>query len=196
MDARTALLAAIGICGFLILLLSFAPWIHFEGTEPGVDVRSISFSIPGTQIGRVVGSEGDGDIADQTDNRCTCRGDIGDGYITALLGILITVSAFGAMWRLPIRGATLVAALGSLAALAVATYNAVTAWEATAAIDPESDLFIVTGDATAWLWLLVGVSAASAILCGFVWSLSVSKESVSEDLPEEEHVAEGANGWA
>ena len=201
MDARRVLLVAIGVCGLLIAALSFASWIRFENLGNDTTARGdyVTVSIQGTEIGRIIGNDDLSltEAAEVTTNPCTCRGNIGDGHLTAILGVVIAVAAaIGIGWRSRIRGATLVAALCSLMALVISGYNAVTIWKALAAPDPNSNFIEMSGETTAWLWALVATSIASAILCGAVWALSVSKVEDGEEMTNEEPVAEGANGWA
>jgi hypothetical protein len=201
MDARTVLLVAIGLCGLLITALSFAPWIRFEnlGLDTVAKGDYVTVSIQGTEIGRVIGNDDVSirEAAEVAVNPCTCRGSIGDGHLTAVLGVVIAVAAAtGIGWRGAIRGATLVAALGSLAVLIVSGYNAVTIWKALAAPEANSEFIEMSGDTTAGLWALVATSIASAILCGTVWALSVSKLEDGDDLADDEPIAEGMNGWA
>ncbi len=201
MDARTALLLAIGLCGLLITALSFAPWIRFENLAGDFfgEGQLVSFSIPGTEIGRVIGND-DVSLSQASEdalNPCTCRGSTGDGYLTAALGVVIgAAAALGIVWRGSIRAATLAAALGSLAALVVAGYNAVTIWWARGAATANAEFHALSGDATMWLWTLVATAITGAVLCGTVWALSVSKEPEVDESVDDELIAEGANGWA
>jgi hypothetical protein len=196
--ATRLVLLFIAALGLLIIALSFAPWVKFEGTVPGADVAVVSISISGTEIGRVVGDDYNqpADVADQHTNPCSCRGDKGDGHITAVLGIVVTIGALVglAMPRL-VRGATLTVAVSSLAALVVAGWNAMTTWSAVGARDLESTFVELSGQVTPALWALTTVAAATAILCGVVWALTATP-APEEKILEEEVIPEGLNGWA
>ncbi len=196
--AVRVVLFAIAICGLLIIGLSFAPWVQFEniGDNPG---DYVSFSIPGTQIGRVVGDDYNqpADVADQRTNPCSCRGDAGDGYITALLGAFVIAGAGAALfWSGLTRWATLLVAFSSLGALVVAGWNAMTTWRAVGAPDLQSTFVELSGDVTPQLHALTALSALTAILCGVVWALSTSAAPAEDELTDEETLPEGANGWA
>ena len=133
----------IAVCGLLIVALSFAPWVHFENRRQGSPRATyVSFSITGTEIGRVVGDDyaQPADVADQDTNPCSCRGDAGDGYITARAGRDRDRRRRdrGLAWPRAVRGATLVVALPRWRRLVVAGWNAMTTWKAVGAPDLES----------------------------------------------------------
>jgi hypothetical protein len=196
-----AILFLIALLGLAIIGLSFSSWVKFENV--GTDIMApgdyVSFSIPGTEIGRVVGDDYSqpADVADQETNPCSCRGDVGDGYITAALGAIIVAGAVaGLVWPRLVRAATLVVALSALAALVVAGWNAVTEWQAVGAPDLESNVVELSGDVTPQLYLLTAFSAVAAVLCGLVWALTPRVSTAEDETHEEEQVPEGANGWA
>jgi len=195
-DPRLVLLA-LAICGLLVIGLSFAPWLNFEGTIAAADGSRTSFDLNGTDVSRLrdLESVGRQDI-EEKDGWCSCRVDLGDGYFTALLGLgLLTVVGLNVLTG-GNRPAALFAVTVSVGALGLTGWNAVADWGALT-YSPDALLEEVEGSPTAWLWLLVAVEVAAAVLGTVLW---VIVREADEDYDEYEDgegpLPEGLNGWA
>jgi hypothetical protein len=168
---HTGIIVALAACGVLVVVLSFLPWVSFEG-EDLVNSGTFEFGVPGTELSRLRGPDyyQPADIADQTTDVCTCRAEFGDGYITAILGGLIVVAAVLAV---AVRGnariAPVLAIAASLTAFALAGYNAAGEWQAVGAQTQDDPFVEMTGTVLPALYLLTALAAASAVLGAVLW---------------------------
>jgi hypothetical protein len=174
---HTGLLLALGACGALMILLSALPWITFTSIDyaDGLDFVTLpdtSISISGLETSRLRDTETiDRGTIQEVDEWCSCRVGFGDGYLVAGLGLgIIAAAAIGYLsWRL--RFAGMAAMAFATIALFIAGYNALGDWGAFA-WTPERQTEVLEGEITPFLWALVAVSAAAAVLGGVLWSLA------------------------
>lgn len=182
--------------------LSFAPWISFTSAVPALaGTPDAEIDVPGSRLSAFRDREliGRSEVPSE-DGWCSCRVGFGDGYFTALLGLMIGGGAVAAMFfghtaRLP--GLAIIA---GLTALALTGYNAFAEWRALAYTNI-SFLEEVKGSRTAWLYLLLGVEALAAVLGAVLWGiLQQDADGYDEDGPDElsgrdAPLPEGLDAW-
>ena len=194
---RRQLIIGLAVCGALISLLSFAPWVRFhsisdELTTPGAPQASVR--VRGTHISRLRDKESlDRTDVQDVDGWCSCYVSVGDGYLTALLGVLLMAAAAAAYVGGRDRPAAMVGVVASMGALAVAGFNGIASWQAYVWTNLQA-LEITDGAVQAWLWLLVAAAAVAAVLAGLLWGAGaeeVHEEMLAEEEEEEwEEIAE------
>jgi MFS family permease len=188
---RLQLITGIALCGVLIAMLSFAPWVRFhsisdELTTPGAPEASVR--VRGTHLSRYRDEESllQGDVKNEN-GWCSCRVSTGDGYLTAALGVLVMGVAAAAYSLGRDRSAGIVGVAAALGALGVAGYNAIGKWQAYVWTDLQA-LEVTKGAVQVWLWLLVAVAAIGAVLAGLLWGAGA--EEVHDELLAEEEEEE------
>jgi hypothetical protein len=201
----TPLLAAIAVCGFLMIALSFLPWVSFSSIDvevlSPVNLPDTSIPIAGTETSRLRDTEV---ITTTTireeDEWCSCRVAFGDGYITAALGLAIVGAAAVAFFtgRAGIAGS--VGAVAGLISLLLTGYNAMGIWEAFA-WTTERHSEVLEGTITVGLWALVAVSGLASIIGVALFTLARRAEAEDEDYVEyeedaEDYPPERLNAWA
>lgn len=194
---RTPLFAAIAVCGLLIALLSFGPWVRFHSLPPdqtnvlgGVPaVPEASVRISGTHLSRWRDLESveAADVKEEN-NWCSCRVSIGDGYLTALLGLIVAASAGIALatWRDTVVS---VAALpAAIIAFGLAGFNAVADWQALLWTDTGA-LEAVEGTVQPALVLTLVAAAVAAVLAAlaasFATALAMADDAAWEEIEDE-----------
>jgi hypothetical protein len=207
--SRTALIALLAICGVLIVVLSFLPWLSFssidtDSLEPQI-FPDTSIDIAGTETSRLRDIETiERDTIQEVDEWCSCRVDFGDGYVTAIFGLVITAAA-GLAWFAGRTGpAASIATVASAITLAIAAYNAFGEWNAFAWTE-ERHTEALEGTVTPFLWLLVA-SAALAMVAGVaLWT--IARQEIEDEFEEDEYddigageqlnsLARGVSAWA
>jgi hypothetical protein len=195
---RTVLLLAIAACGLLIAALSFAPWVAFESTIGGPD--AVSFDLSGTETSRLRDVETlERNTIQPEDGWCSCRVEIGDGYLTAAMGVLLVAAAGLALATGRDQLATAPGVVLAMIAFAGAGFNAAGEWHALIWTS-ESFTEEVGGSATVWLWLLAAVAAAGALAAGALWTLeratAIAEDEYDVEDGDEEPFEERLNSWA
>jgi hypothetical protein len=194
---RKQLIAGIAVCGVLVTMFSFAPWLRFHSisdalTTPGAAQASVR--VRGTHISRLRDKESLARTDVQSvDGWCSCRVTIGDGYLTAVLGVLLIAAAAAAYVGGRDRPAAMVGVAASLGALGVAGFNGIASWQAYVWTDLQA-LEITDGTVQVWLSLLVAAAAASAVLSGLLWGAG-AEEVHEEILAEEEEEWDEEDGY-
>jgi hypothetical protein len=205
--ARARLIAFAGICGGVIILLSFASWIHFSTIEyeetGGEAINPVSIDLAGTETARSRDRENllAGDVPEE-ENWCSCQVDFGDGYVTAGLGAFVIVSAAGALATRRDRVFAMGIIAGSLGALLLAGYNALGEWHAIAWTRLGQTEF-VDGSVEPALWALLLVAVISTVTGAALWTHALLEEEDEwdeewddEDLQAMNSTGQGANTWA
>lgn len=208
---RPYLLLGVAACAVLMVVLSFLPWVKFEGEAISLGFENtfghFSFSLDGTEVSRLRGPDyaQPADILGQETNPCTCRVDTGDGYITAALGLLLlAVSGAGLFLTAVSRRliAILTIAIGMLA-FVVAGYNALGDWIGVGAPTIDHEFANLDGTVQPALWALVVASVVAAVLGAVMWSLDRAAEREEDDFEYDEETSEPdealterAEGWA
>lgn len=205
---RARLIAFAGICGAVIILLSFASWIHFSTIDyeetAGEAINPVSINLNGTETARSRDRENllAGDVPEE-DGWCSCRVDFGDGYVTAALGAFVIIAAAGALATRRDGVFAIGIIAGSMGALLLAGYNALGKWHAIAWTRLGQTEF-VEGSVEPALWALLLVAAISAVTGAALWTLARFEEEEDEWDEEFEDEAmeamnsmgQGANTWA
>jgi hypothetical protein len=184
---RLQFIGAMALLGLLITLVSFAPWVEFrsvdaEGVTPTAPKAEVTVS--GTSLSRWRDEENLlGHDVQEVDGWCSCHVAAGDGYLTALLGIVIVIAAAGAF----VLGADRPMAMGgvaaSLATFVVAGYNALGEWNAYVWTRLQN-LEVTEGVIQPALYILVAASIAAAVASGLLWGAGA--EEAHEQIQEDE----------
>jgi hypothetical protein len=186
------------VVGILIIVLSFAPWVEFTpDPEALFEGTTFSFSLDGTELSRLRGPDYQqpADISGQEEFPCSCRSGFGDGYIVALMGLLIVAAAVaGIFLRGRERMAATVVIVAALIAFAVAGYNATGIWQGAGARSLDDPFVLLDGDVRAELIALTVLSGVAAVMGAVVWSLLPRGEN--DYVDDEELAAEDAEAWA
>jgi hypothetical protein len=185
---RVQFIAGVALCGVLITMLSFAPWVRFESIEgEGItpDAPKASVSVAGTHISRSRDEESllANDV-ENVDGWCSCRVAAGDGYLTAGLGVLVAGFACAALVSRKDRLFAMAAVSASVAALGLAAYNGLAEWNAYVWTNLQN-LEVTEGTVQPGLIALVVVAMAAAVLAGLLWGAG-AEEMHDERLAEEE----------
>jgi hypothetical protein len=199
---RQQIIIGIAVCGALVTMFSFAPWLRFhsisdELTTAGAPEASVR--VRGTHISRLRDKEtiGRADVQ-EVDGWCSCHVTVGDGYLTALLGVLMIGAAIAAYVGGRDRPAGIVGGAASLGALGVGAYNGVASWQAYVWTHLQA-LEVTDGTVQAWLWLLLAAAAIGAVLSGLLWGAGaeeVHEEIVADEEEwESEESFEGDEEW-
>jgi hypothetical protein len=184
---RLQFIAGIALCGVLITMLSFAPWVRFhsisdELTTPGAPEASIK--VAGTELSRWRNKDslGRNDVQN-VDGWCSCDVSVGDGYLTAFLGIILIAAAAGAFAGGRDRPSGMVGVVASLGVLGVAGYDGIGKWNAYVWTNLQA-LEVAQGTVQLGLILLIVAAAVAAVLSGLLWGAGA--EEVHEEMLEEE----------
>jgi hypothetical protein len=200
--SQTFLLITIALCGALIVLLSFLPWVNFDEDDPfvaGTSLAGLSFTLDGTDVSRLQGAIDLPDARTQGENACTCRADFGDGYLTAIFGAITLATAAGAVVIRSRMGVFVAGAiLASLASVALGGYNATGIWEGVGAHVGSGAFLNMDGDVTFGLFALTALSALASVLGAVVLMIAVreARELEAASIEAEEGELEEAEGWA
>ena len=186
------------LCGVLITLLSFAPWVRFEsieGEDITPDAPKAEVSVAGTRISRWRDEESllRNDV-ENVDGWCSCRVAAGDGYLTAALGVLVAGFAGAALVSRKDRLFAMAAVSASVVALGLAAYNGLAEWNAYVWTNLQN-LEVTEGTVQPGLFGLVLVAIAAAVLSGLLWGAG-AEEVHDEMLAEEEEEQEGGASYA
>jgi hypothetical protein len=198
----TRLYAGLAVCGLLIVVLSFLPWLKFHsGTFEGDTGEKATLTLSGTHTSRWRDIETFGrDTAKEEDGWCSCHVSAGDGYLTGGLGAaLVAFAAFG-WWTKLDRPASIAGGIVSLAALGVAGFDAIADWQAIIYTDLQR-LEATEGSIQPALVTLVAVSALAAVLSGFALGLAWLDDQRDDDdeemmIADENSMTEGGESWA
>lgn len=184
---RLQFIGAMALLGVLIALLSLAPWVEFrsvdaEGVTPEAPKAEVSVS--GYEISRWRDEENllRNDV-ESVDGWCSCRVAVGDGYLTAALGMVLILAAAIAFLVGVDRPMAMGGVVASLAAFAVAGYNGLGEWNAYV-WTPLQQLEVTKGTIQPALWALMAASIVAAIVSGLLWGAGA--EEVHEEMLEEE----------
>jgi len=184
-----------------MIALSFLSWVDFEGADL-VDGGTFSFGVAGTELSRLRGPDyyQPADIADQQTDVCTCRADVGDGYLTAALGAVVTIAAIAGLVLPGRRRLAAIFAIGaSLGAFIVAGYNAAGEWQAIGAAAQDDPFVEMTGTVSPALYALAGIAAISSVLGAVLWiqaRVAEDEELLEEDEDPIEEGLESYLVWA
>ncbi len=200
---RFRLFAGLAICGLLMIGTSFLPWVRFHSlTFAGDTAPPVSVTFSGAHISRWrdLNSIGRNDV--QTVNGwCSCDVGLGDGYLTAGLGLAVVVVAlFGWLTRRD-RAAAMAGIVASISALGLAGFDAIARWSAYIWTTAQ-DLEVANGRIQLGLIALVAACVFAAVLSGAIWSFATVERLVDEAIMEREgdttndEENEGTGQWA
>ena len=197
----TRLYAGLAVCGLLVILLSFLPWVQFHsGTFEGDTGEKVTLTLSGTHTSRWRDLDRIGrNDAKEEDRWCSCRVGLGDGYFTAALGAgLVAIGAFG--WRTKLdRTASIAGGIVSLTALGVAGFDAIADWQAIIYTNLQR-LEAVDGSIQPAVIALVAVAGLAAVLCGlalgFAWLIDQADDEENEMTLDESSMNGGSESWA
>lgn len=202
--SRTITMLALAVCGALMVILSFFPWLTFSSIDyGGLDegyLPGTSISINGTETSRLRDIETiDANTIQEVDKWCSCRVSFGDGYLVAALGAVVVASSAFTFLSNRSGAAGSMATVASGAALIVAGYNAMADWQAFAWTE-ERQTEVLDGAVTPFLWALVALSAAATVLGAALWSmarLEGAGEPLDDEYDEADYeIPERLNAWA
>ena len=180
---RLRFIAGIALCGVLIALLSFAPWVRFqsiEGEDITPDAPKATVSVAGTHISRSRDEESllANDV-ENVDGWCSCRVSPGDGYLTAALGVVLVATAVIAAITRRDRSMAITGATASVAAFGVAGYNGLADWNAYVWTNLQN-LEVTEGTVQPGLIGLIVAAMAAAVLSGLLWGAGA--EEIHEEM--------------
>lgn len=193
---RQHFIAGIAVCGVLISLLSFAPWVEFhsidaEGVTP--DAPKASVTANGTSLSRWRGAESLLETEVEEENGwCSCRVALGDGYLTASLGVLLVAAAAIAFIRRIDGPMALVSLAASVGTLGLAGYNGVAEWNAYVWTNLQN-LEAAKGSIQPALYALIFVSALAAVASGLLWGAGAE---MHEEMLEEEENSDSQSSYS
>lgn len=208
--ARIRLFGAIAVCGLLIIALSFLPWVRFHSEALGREnilgvegpaPEGVSIHLPGTETSRLRDLETiERSSVQEDDGWCSCRVSLGDGYLTAALGVLLIGGAALALFARLDRPGAAIGVVASLLALGVAGFNAIADWQALAWTEA-AHLEAVQGTVQPALIVLMFTAALTAIASAVAWSLSapLPLEDEWDGTADDEGdflATEGIEAWA
>ncbi len=200
---RFRLFAGLAVCGLLMIGTSLLPWVRFHSlTFAGDTAPPVSVSFSGAHISRWrdLNSIGRNDV--QTVNGwCSCDVTLGDGYLTAGLGLAVVVVALGGWLTGRDRAAAIAGIVASISALGLAGFDAIAKWSAYIWTTAQ-DLEVANGRIQLGLIALVAASAFAALVSGAIWSFATVERLVDEAIMEQEgemtddEANEGTGQWA
>jgi hypothetical protein len=201
--ARTLLLIGLATCAAFVVMLSFFPWVDFA-PEPDPNIQPVQgeetiFSLNGTQLSRIRGAMTIDETAEQESNACSCRSDLGDGYIVAIFGVVAFVGACLALYiRSGARSLVLAATLAVIGAFTIAGYNAIAVWEGVGRSFDTDHLMNLDGSVRTELYVLTATAGLAAILGGAVLATTTRAVPVDDesDWDDETSELEEQGGWA
>ena len=192
---RLPLIITLLVCGILIAALSLAPWVHFD--SPIREDTGVAFDLMGTETSRLRDIEVVGTTTiPNEDGWCSCRVDIGDGYGTTVLGVVIALGAAAAWVTSRDDIVSVSGVLLALGALAISGFNAIADWQAFIWTRTGFTEF-ATGDTTVWLWLLVAASVIAALASAALWAVDRAAQGADYDYYGQDETLDGDNeAWA
>ncbi len=196
---RFRLFAGLAVCGLLMIGTSFLPWVRFESLAvPGDTAPLASVTLSGAHISRWrdLNSVGRNDV--QTVNGwCSCDVSLGDGYLTAGLGLAVLVVALGGWLTGRDRAAAMAGIVASISALGLAGFDAIAKWSAYIWTTAQ-DLEVANGRIQLGLIGLVAACVFAALFSGAIWGVATLERLADEEIMEreDEEMTEEANGEA
>jgi hypothetical protein len=201
---RIRLFAGLAACGLLMIGLSFLPWIRFHSlTFAGDTAPPVSVTFSGAHISRWrdLNSVGRNDV--QTVNGwCSCDVGLGDGYLTAGLGLAVVVVALGGWLTGRDRAAAMAGIVASISALGLAGFDAIAKWSAYIWTTAQN-LEVANGRIQLGLIALVVACIFAALFSGAIWSFATVERLLDEEIMEREgedmtndEANEGTGQWA
>lgn len=190
---RLQFIVGAALCGILIMSASFGPWLRFRsisGEDITPEAPKASVTVSGAHISRW--RDKDSLLQNQVqdvDGWCSCRVTIGDGYLTAALGVVLVGAAILAFFTGWDRPAGMAGVAASLGALGVAGYNGIASWHAYVWTELQA-LEVTRGVVQPPLYIVIGAAAVAAAFSGLLWGAGA--QEVHEELLEEEEKEEGA----
>ena len=182
----TRLYAGLAVCGLLVIVLSFLPWVQFHsGTFEGDTGEKVTLTLSGTHTSRWRDLDRIGrNDAKEEDGWCSCYVSAGDGFLTAGLGaMLVAIAAFG--WRTELdRPASIAGGIVSLGVLGLAGFDAIADWQAIIYTNLQR-LEAVDGSVKPALIALIGAAAVAAVLSGFALGFAWLIDQVEETEEDE-----------
>jgi hypothetical protein len=198
----TRLYAGLAVCGLLVIVLSFLPWVKFHsGTFEGDTGAKVTITLSGTHTSRWRDLDEIGrNDAIEEDGWCSCHVGAGDGYFTAGLGaVLVLIAAFG--WRSELdRPASIAGGIVSLGVLGLSGFDAIAAWQAIIYTNLQR-LEAADGSIQPALLAVVAASAVAAVLSGlalgFAWLYDQPDDEDEEMIIADENSTNGGSeSWA
>jgi hypothetical protein len=137
------------------------------------------------------------------DGWCSCDVSLGDGYLTAGLGLAVVVVALGGWLTGRDRAAAMTGIVASISALGLAGFDAIAKWSAYIWTTAQ-DLEVANGRIQLGLIALVAVCMLGAVLSGLLWSIDRTQremELYESEMMEDEEMTNveaqgGADAWA
>jgi hypothetical protein len=200
--ARTLLLIGLATCAAFVVMLSFFPWVDFapevNPTVSPPQTAETIFSLNGTELSRIRGAMTIDETAEQESDACSCRSDLGDGYIVAILGLVAFVGACAALYiRSGARSLVLVATLAIIGAFTIAGYNAIAVWEGVGRSFDTEHLMNLDGSVRTELYVLTAIAGLAAILGGAVLATTMRTVPAEDDSDWDDTTGlEEQGGWA
>jgi hypothetical protein len=200
--ARTLLLIGLATCAAFVVMLSFFPWVDFapevNPTVSPPQTAETIFSLNGTELSRIRGAMTIDETADQESDACSCRSDLGDGYIVAILGLVAFVGACAALYiRSGARSLVFVATLAIIGAFTIAGYNAIAVWEGVGRSFDTEHLMNLDGSVRTELYVLTAIAGLAAILGGAVLATTMRTVPAEDDSDWDDTTGlEEQGGWA
>ena len=199
---RIRLFAGLAACGLLMIGTSFLPWIRFHSlTFAGDTAPPVSVAFSGAHISRWrdLNTVGRNDVQN-VNGWCSCEVSLGDGYLTAGLGLAVVVIALGGWLTGRDRAAAMAGIVASITALGLAGFDAIAKWSAYIWTTAQ-DLEVANGRIQLGLIALVAACVFAALFSGAIWSFATVERLVDEAIMEREEemagdeVKEGTESW-
>src|SRR5258708_3508697 len=200
---RLRLFAGLAICGVLMIGASFLPWVRFHSlTFAGDTAPPVSVTFSGAYISRWrdLNSVGRNDVQ-SVNGWCSCEVSLGDGYLTAGLGLAVVIVALGGCLTRRDRAAAMAGIVASISALGLAGFDAIAKWSAYIWTTAQ-DLEVANGRIQLGLIVLVVACVFAALFSGAIWSFATVERLVDEEIMEREdedmseETNEGTESWA
>jgi hypothetical protein len=199
---RIRLFAGLAACGLLMIGTSFLPWVRFHSlTFAGDTAPPVSVTFSGAHISRWrdLSTVGRNDVQN-VNGWCSCEVSLGDGYLTAGLGLAVVIVALGGWLTGRDRAAAMAGIVASISALGLAGFDAIAKWSAYIWTTAQ-DLEVANGRIQVGLIALVAACVLAALLSGAIWSFATVERLVDEAIMEREGEAmieetnEGTESW-
>ena len=200
---RIRLFAGLAACGLLMIGTSFLPWVRFHSlTFAGDTAPPVSVTFSGAHISRWrdLDTVGRNDVQN-VNGWCSCEVSLGDGYLTAGLGLAVVVVALGGWQTGRDRAAAMAGIVASISALGLAGFDAIAKWSAYIWTTAQ-DLEVANGRIQLGLIALVVACILAALFSGAIWSFATVERLVDEEIMEREgedmteETNEGTESWA
>ena len=200
--ARIRLFAGMATCGLLMIGLSFLPWVRFHSLAfEGDTSPEASVTFTGAHISRWrdLDSLGRNDVKSE-DGWCSCDVALGDGYLTAGLGLAVVVVAVAGWFTGRDRAAAIAGIVASISALALAGIDALASWNAYIWTTAQ-DLEAAKGALQPALIALVAACVAAALFSGASWSYATMQRRAYDEMDEDDEMTdeeanEETESWA